>query len=129
MNPFVEALLVLVFLAVIAWRSRELLLPILSILTNPRRLADFLRFFWRGRNSWFGKAQTASEGRRGDAAASPGEPETKRGSQWMELARALGGYTVAMLAAGLYVNDGGNKVIAVILMAVAIVVIPSKWQM
>lgn len=126
MNPIVETLLLLTFLAVILWRSREMLRFVLPIVTNPRRLADFGRFFWRGREKWFRKAPSQSAGTGSEIVE---ETEEKRGSQWVELARALGGYALAFMGAGLYVNDGGSKVLGVIFMAVATVLIPSKWYM
>ena len=126
MDAFVETLLVLVYLAVIAWRSRELLGQLLPVLASPKRLVDFLTFFWRGRRRWFSKGAAVTVHEDAPASPAPAEP-TKKTSGWLELARAVAGYAVAFLGAGLLINDGGNKVVGVILLAAAIVVIPSKW--
>lgn len=127
MNPFVEALLVLVVIAVMLWRSRVLLRQMLPILANPKRFVEFLQFFWRGRKTWFGKASGQTTGREGASDAGSGVSKKKRRSSWVSFGRVLAGYGVAFLGAGLYFNEGGSKVLGIILLAAAIVITPSDW--
>jgi hypothetical protein len=122
MSTFAEALLILVFAGVIVWRNRQLLLAVLPIVTNPRRIVNFVRFFWTGRSTWF-EASGADGGQ-----ISPEERKTRRNARILEIVRTLAGYGLAMFGAGLYVNDV-SKILGIILSAVAIIVIPSRYQM
>jgi hypothetical protein len=122
MSTFAEALLILVFVGVIVWRNRQLLLAVLPIVTNPRRIVNFVRFFWTGRSTWF-EASGADGGQ-----ISPEERKTRRNARILEIVRTLAGYGLAMFGAGLYVNDV-SKILGIILSAVAIIVIPSRYQM